>query len=248
MFYQNAFTRLGTAFFACFLASTALAEPLATLDPVERIDEQMRPDSLISGNWLVGIHTSAQRAPDLPKLYSYVPGNWADEAVCVRVTGEQGRYTALYAYQMPANWKGGLAEFVYPTDHPDHVEQIDGSNSGVALHKGDCDTVSGTFVPVHWNALEQPDGADGGALELVLNVNAGRSDTVIGTATPKDAQEIPMECAPTKERGVGFNYQCTFTVPGTQGAELAISLQRFRFGRASPERTATIELFPALAQ
>ncbi len=223
------------------------AEPLVTLDPITQVRDELRPDALISGNWLVGVHTRAQRAQNAPQLYSYVPADWEGKTVCVRVTGEKGRYNALYPYEVPGVWAGGLIKFNYPTVHPDHVESIDHTNSGVALHNGDCATVSDTFTPVLWNALENPITTDRGEVELVLNINAGRADSVFGEAT-LGAKVIEMTCDPTDARGVGFNYQCVFAVPGDRAAELKVAIERLRFGRAAPPRTATIQFFPPPAQ
>jgi len=251
MFFSRLFHLLGSAALAVFLALPAQTEPLAKIEPLNKVDEQLRPDALISGNWLVGVHTTAQRTQNAPRLYSYVPSGWNGHIVCVRVTDEEGRYTALYEYEMPGNWVGGLAEFNYPTAYVDHVKTIDATNSGVALHKGDCAKLSDIFVPVHWNALEDPIGPAPGQLELVLNVNAGRADSVFGVATFENAsgvEPIDMTCAPTQKRGVGFNYTCSLAVPGDREAILSIEIKRLRFGREAPPRKAKIALFPLLAQ
>ncbi|WP_224825990.1 hypothetical protein [Cognatishimia sp. MH4019] len=224
-------------------ASFAAAEPLVQLEPIVEVNDDLRADALISGNWLVGVHTRADRADDVPRLYSHVSSEWAGKAVCVRVIGENGRYNALYPYQMPNSWEGGLVEFIYPTQHPDFVSNIDDSNSGVAVHEGDCDSISQTFVPVLWNALDSPKANADGQVELVLNINAGRADSVFGAATSGDVT-IEMTCDPTTARGVGFNYQCVFAVPRELSATLDVSIERLRFGRAAPPRTATIKLFP----
>lgn len=243
MFQTHLFPGLLSGLVFVMAATGLSAEPLARLDPlIDAPNDELRPDALISGNWLVGIHTKAPRAERAPTLFSYISEEWAGRDVCVRVTGEEGRYNALYPYQIPESWTGGLAEFNYPTRHIDFVQGINETNSGVAVHRGTCDQISEIFVPVLWNALQAPVENERGEVELVLNINAGRADSVFGTVTI-GSEQTEITCDPTATRGVGFNYQCAFSVPRDLSAELEISLERLRFGRAAPERRATIEVF-----
>lgn len=244
MFQKQILPSLAAGLTIGFLSFPAIAEPLARLEPLlSEPSDELRPDALISGNWLVGIHLSAAPAEDVPKLYSYVSSEWKEASVCVRVTGEEGRYNALYPYQMPDDWEGGLIEFIYPTRHPDFVQGIGAGNSGVAVHKGTCDEISEDFVPVLWNTREAPTPDEDGKVEIVLNINAGRADSVFGIAE-MDGQEIEMVCDPTPARGVGFNYKCVFKIQGDLTSKLNVSIERLRFGRAAPPRDATIDFFP----
>lgn len=216
-----------------------------------RLHEELRSDALISGNWLVGAHMLAGRSAEAPSLHSYVPGGpfWQGQPLCARATDKEGRYSALFEYTVPETWSGGLVSLRYESDFGDHVAHIDESNSGIALHRGACQSVTDTFLPVLWNARETPQIDADGNLRLILNLNAGRADSLIprATLTADDgvATPLPITCAATEAAGVAFNYQCEATAPGDRRGVVEIEIVRLRYGRKSPPRVAQIHLFPA---
>ncbi len=220
--------------------STSAAEILA-LEPFNIVEEDLKGEALISGNWLVGVHTIGETAPVKPQLYSYVPKGWAGRTICTRVTDQDGRYNALYEYKIPDTWKGAPIEFTYPTKFDDHIKKTDAGNSGVALHLGDCSQVSEEFLPVYWNARPAENVSGSGKLELLLNVNAGRADSVFGEITI-GAVATPLQCMPTPNKSVAFNYQCRAALTVSNVSEAGIVLRRLRLGREAPSRQASVVL------
>lgn len=227
------------------MSSSAGAEPVLRLNG-EKVHEDLRKDALISGNWLVGALTVAPRSDLAPRLMGYVPGGseWGGQTLCARATDQSGRYSALFEYDIPQGWSGGLVEFDYQTDFSEFLGAVDETNSGVALHRGDCRTVTDTFLPVHWNTQELPTKDQNNRVELVLNINAGRSDSVVATAT-STAGDADIACLPTQTPGVGFNYQCRALVPGDRAGVLSVEISRLRYGRASRALSADFHVYPA---
>lgn len=220
--------------------STSAAEILA-LTPSKIVDEDLKGEALISGNWLVGVHAVGEIARVKPRLYSYVPEEWKGRTICTRVTDQDGRYNALYEYKIPDTWEGDPIEFAYPTKFGDHIKKTDAGNSGVALHLGDCSQVSEDFLPVYWNARPIENVSDSGRLELLLNVNAGRADSVFGEITIGTIA-TPLQCMPTANKSVAFNYQCRAELTVNNVSEANIVVRRLRLGREAPSRQASVVL------
>ncbi|WP_417606917.1 hypothetical protein [Primorskyibacter flagellatus] len=230
-------------------ALPALADPALRLRG-ERVHEELRSDALINGNWLVGAHTAAPRNAEGPRLYSYIPGgaDWQGQTLCARATDKEGRYSALFEYHVPVAWGGGLVDLEYETEYEAFVSASDESNNGIALHRGDCRLVTDDFLPVLWNAAETPETDGEGRMTLILNLNAGRADSLIPHAvlSPLDGAaggDMPIRCDPTSEAGVGFNYQCRIQVPADQAGVLTVGITRLRYGKAAPPRMANIHLY-----
>ena len=220
----------------------------------ERVHEDLRDEALISGNWLVGAHFIAPKTGDAPVLLSYVPGGdgWKGQMICVRATGIDGRYSALYQYHLPADWQGGLVNLTYDSKYPEFLKTNDENTTGIAIHLGNCGAVSDVFLPVLWNARAAPAGQADGRVELLLDINAGRADSVIAAAKligggSGDAS-ADVRCDPTGENGVGFNYQCQLWLPAGAPALVQLEVTRLRYGKKSPVRVARIQFHPPVAE
>lgn len=227
-----------------FVATVPLAEPSLQLRG-EKVHEDLRSDALISGNWLVGALTVAPRSQAAPRLLSYVPGGaaWQGATLCARTTDKSGRYSALFEYRTPDDWSGGLIEFEYQSEHPDFLSVADETNSGVALHHGDCRTVTDTFLPVLWNSVDDPKLDASRRSEVVLNINAGRADSLIAKARTATG-ELEIVCAAADGEGVGFNHQCRIFVPSDFDDVVQVEISRLRYGRASRPLSAELHLYP----
>lgn len=229
---------------ALCLAGGGYAQEVTSLAP-ERVREELRADALISGNWLVGAHAVSARSAEAPRLMSYVPGGaeWQGQTICARATDKTGRYSALLEYRVPAGWQGGLIDLEYRSDHSDHLRGRDESDSGVALHRGGCDRITNVFLPVLWNAERLPGGQDA-PVPLILNLNAGRADSLLATARTAAGTDLPVTCARMEEEGVGFNYQCRLNVPADLAGVVQLEITRLRRGRMGKPRVAELHLFP----
>lgn len=220
--------------------SMAHAEPKATLE-ISQVKESYKNASLISGNWIVGVHMNAVASELNPTLYSRIPQEWRNGTVCARSTDISGRYTALTEYQLGGEWGGGLAELSYSKAYETIVSKLNENNSGVAIHRGGCGAISEQFVPAFWNAEESPIVSETGNVRLIINLNARRSQQVFARGTFGRTAYTAI-CSPIATGGIAFNFQCILEVPQDLAGGLKFEVWQVRSGIVSKPRSAMILL------
>ncbi len=219
--------------------SIALASDAPVLE-ARRVAEAMRDGALISGNWMVGVHGTADMVPDRPSLMADLPGAWNGEKVCARTISRDGLYYSFFEYDVPASWGGGLAVLQYPTEFVRLTEGATTETSGVVVHRGGCDVDSVDFALAYWNADPQSPSA---ARTILFNLNAGRSDRVEAWLTSPDRTPIAaVSCEPLAGGGVSFNHRCEADLPAGASGDATLTVLRYRSGRRARPRTATIHL------
>ena len=227
--------------FACPAgAQQASSEPLKELKAVwkaEKLDEE----ALISGAWLVGVHAIAPVEQNKPVLSAFIPGGWANHKICARTTSRDGLYSSLFQYDVPADWSGGPARLQYPSNFPERTGVIDLNTSGVIIHKGGCDRTPGEFLPAHWNMSSQPQLNTDGSRTIVFNLNAGRSDRIVGQVAIGGGL-YPLNCSKIPAGGTSFNFTCKLLLPGSVHGDADMTIVRYRSGRAARPRTAKVNI------
>jgi len=223
-----------------FFLASAQAEPKAILE-ANVVQEDYKTASLISGNWIVGVHIDAEENTNNPSLYSRIPSGWGNSKFCARSTDVTGRYTALTEYAFKHKWGGGLAKLNYSKKYKSLVETMNLKNSGIAIHKGDCASISEIFVPALWNATEQPVKTKAGNIRLIINLNAQRSDQVFARGTVLDTT-YTARCFPLPQGGIAFNFQCLLEIPPEISGTLNFEVWQVRSGVVAKPRSAEIIL------
>lgn len=218
----------------------APAESKETLE-MSQVNESYKNASLIAGNWIVGVHMNAVASEPNPTLYSRIPQEWKNGSVCARSTDISGRYTALIEYKIGDKWGGGLAELEYSNDYKAIVSKLNENNSGVAIHRGSCSAISEQFVPAFWNAKEFPIVSETGNVQLIVNLNAQRSQQVFARGTFGQTA-YAANCTPIASGGIAFNFQCLLDVPKGLAGELKFEVWQVRSGIVGKPRSAMIIL------
>lgn len=216
------------------------AEPKATLE-ISHVNESYKNASLISGNWIVGVHMNAVVSKLNPTLYSRIPQEWRNGSVCARSTDISGRYTALTEYQLGPEWSGGLAELSYSKAYKAIVSELNENNSGVAIHRGGCGVISEQFVPAFWNVEQSPIVSKTGDVQLIINLNAQRSQRVFARGTFGQTA-YTATCSPIASGGIAFNFQCLLEVPQDLAGGLKFEVWQVRSGIVRKPRSAMILL------
>lgn len=229
----------------CFSVAATLvqAEPKMTLE-ISQVSESYKNASLIAGNWIVGVHMSAVSSKSHPKLHGRIPESWKNGRICARSTDISGRYSALTEYEIGAEWDGGLAELSYSKAYQNIVTKLNENNSGVAIHKGDCSAISDRFIPAFWNVEEFPVVDQTGKVELIVNLNARRSQQVFARGTV-DQTVYTANCSPIADGGIAFNFQCRLEIPKDTQGEMKFEVWRVRSGIVGKPRAAVILLRPS---
>ncbi len=254
-FFRRTATKLieDVSICACFLllpftfVGLANAEPQGSLSVISEKAE-LKQASLVSGNWIVGIHIDAERNKRVPTLYSKFPGGWGDGEVCARATNINGRYTFFGEYEFEKRFGGLLVDLPYSKEYRNIVRSLNSSNSGIAIHKGGCKVVSTEFVPALWNSDERPRLTQSGNLKLLINLNSQRSQQVFARGTIEDESNgksvRAANCLPYEGGGIAFNFRCEIEVPtGTRGIML-FEVWQVQSGVVADPKSAKIYLQP----
>lgn len=233
----------GALTFFAVAVTVVQAEPKVTLE-ISQVSESYKNASLIAGNWIVGVHMNAVSSDSHPKLHGRIPESWKNGRICARSTDISGRYSALTEYEIGAEWNGGLAELSYSKAYESIVNKLNEDNSGVAIHKGGCSAISDQFIPAFWNAEEFPIVDQTGQVELIINLNARRSQQVFARGAVGQTV-YTASCAPVVDGGIAFNFQCRLEIPKDMQGEMKFEVWQVRSGIVGKPRAAIILLRPS---
>ena len=123
----------------CAPLRPALAE-VARLQGVMVTEVEMERTLVSKPGWLRGLHFLSQAGTEItgPHIRVVLPGIWAGEKLCARITTLSGGYAAVVEYQVPADLAGNQDYVLDFEAKSGIVRQVTPENSGVSLERGPC--------------------------------------------------------------------------------------------------------------
>lgn len=236
----------------CAPLRPALAE-VARLQGVMVTEVEMERTLVSKPGWLRGLHFLSQAGTEItgPHIRVVLPGIWAGEKLCARITTLSGGYAAVVEYQVPADLAGNQDYVLDFEAKSDIVRQVTPENSGVSLERGPCaqdvvpDPDNRTFIASYWNQDSRPRLTDAGDIQLLLHLNIARADELQFVAQVADAT-LPHRCEKLIDpNALAYNFQCTIAVnpalfPSDGHRNIDIEYIRIHRTRESKPRRARI--------
>ena len=185
--------KIGLALLVVSIAvSPAGAQQLKPEDDV--FNEKVLPEAEISGAVVMGLQVRKAEA-GRHDVRTRLPSDMDAEALCLRATSLDGRYSAAATYPLPDAAPAGEVDIAYPTRHADLITRAPGDDLAIAISAGRCDGgAEGRMFLTTWNATE------GDTRLLVNSFDADAVFLYVGDAL------TPVECEPLD--GLAYDVSC----------------------------------------